>query len=344
MSYTVNIDNFDQAHWQQTAKEFADYSIYQTWPYQENRAERSGCKISRAIITDENGQASLMCHVRIMQIKATLLKIGYVQWGPVVRSHDNEIKCTVAALTELRKAYLDNMVNVLRFVPNMVNNEMGADFIEMLKAAGFHYSNTFAPYRTLAIKFENGEEGIRKGMSSNFRRTLKNAEKSGLQVHQKADDEGFSVLADMYKVLKERKGFSGLDIEEFNVPQKLLSDDEKMDLVFVYNQDRPVSTVLSSNLGDSGLLLLAAANQEGLDLGGSYLTWFSSAVHSLNSGKQVYDLGGIDPVNNPGVYSFKSRMGGIEQYHIGAFDACKNSSIKMMWNISDKARAIINHH
>ena len=89
------------------------------------------------------------------------------------------------------------------------------------------------------------------------------------------------------------------------------------------------------------MLLLAAANQEGLDLGGSYLTWYASVLLALKSGKEVYDLGGIDPVNNPGVYSFKSRMGGNELYHIGAYDACKNASVKVMWNISDKARAIL---
>ena len=41
MSYTVNIDNFDRSYWEDMAKGFADYSIYQTWPYQQNRAELS---------------------------------------------------------------------------------------------------------------------------------------------------------------------------------------------------------------------------------------------------------------------------------------------------------------
>ncbi len=46
-----------------------------------------------------------------------------------------------------------------------------------------------------------------------------------------------------------------------------------------------------------------------------------------------YDLGGIDPKNNPNVYQFKSRMGGEEHFYIGAFEACTNSIVKNLWRV-----------
>lgn len=341
MSYTVNIDNFDRDHWQEKAKGFVDYSIYQTWPYQQNRAEVSNCKISRAIVTDENKQVCLMCQVRIKHIKAIGLKVGYVQWGPLVRGPGNEFKCCVSALIELRKAYLDNMVNVLRVVPNMPDGEAGEIFCRMLKAAGFRSSGMFSAYRTLAIKFENGHEGLTKGLSTLFRRNLKKAKKIDLEIRHCVDDEGFDVLAGLYSSLKETKGFKGVDIEEFASPQKMLSDHEKMDLLMLYNEGRPISSVLSSNLGNSGILLLATANDEGRKLGAAYLNWHLSLELSLEAGKDRYDLGGIDPLNNPGVYDFKSRMGGTEIYHVGAFDACKTSVTKAMWTFADMAISVV---
>ena len=341
MSYTVKIDDFSREYWEQNAKEFADYSLYQTWPYQQSRAESSGSSVSRAVVTDENGQPCLMCQVRIKHVRVLGLKVGYVQWGPIVRGMDNQIKCTVSALVELRKAYLLNMVNVLRIVPNIHDDITGSKFCEMLKAAGFSYCDTVCRYRTFKIDISQGEEDIRNKLSANFRRTLVNTEKSGLEVRRSDDVESFDILSRLYRSLKQQKGFEGLDIEEFARPQQMLAGHEKMNLMLVYNQDRPVSTVLSSNLGDTGIVLLAAASPEGRELGGPYLNWYASAKLSVQSGKKQFDLGGIDPMKNPGVYSFKSRMGGREVCHIGAYDTCSGSLAKTLWVVSDKARSII---
>lgn len=151
MSYTVNIDNFDRAYWEKKSKEFSDYSLRQTWPFQKKHAAMSKCQISRAVITNENSQVCLMCQVRIKYIKAIGLKIGYIQWGPLVMGNDNEIKCCVSALVELRKAYLGNVVNVLRVVPNMPRGESSEIFSRMLKAAGFTNSRIFSVYNQVAI-------------------------------------------------------------------------------------------------------------------------------------------------------------------------------------------------
>ena len=341
MSYTVNIDNFDKTYWQQQAKQFADYTLYQTWPYQQNRAQMDGCKISRATVTDETGNICLMCHVRIKEVKALGMKIGYIQWGPLVRGYDNTIKCTPQALIELKKAYLENMVNVLRIVPNMPDNEIGRKFSEMLNSAGFKFTASFNPYRTLVVDFDDGEEGVLKGFSSNVKRSVKKAKSSDLVLKHDNGHDGFSILTDMYSELQHSKGFGGLNMDEFIKPQQMLTDDEKMTLLLVYNKHRPVASILSSNLGDSGMLLLAAANEEGRKLGGTYLSWYSSIMDSLQKGKQKYDLGGIDPLKNPGVYSFKSRMGGREIYHIGAFDASSSAPAKVMWTVSDNVRKLV---
>lgn len=161
MSYTVNIDNFDRAYWDEKAKEFSDYSLRQTWPFQKNHAAMFKCQISRAVITNENSQVCLMCQVRIKYIKAIGLKIGYIQWGPLVMGNDNEIKCCVSALVELRKAYLGNVVNVLRVVPNMPRGESSEIFSRMLKAAGFTNSRIFSVYNQVdVLKDEMGKHEI----------------------------------------------------------------------------------------------------------------------------------------------------------------------------------------
>lgn len=147
MSYTVNIDNFDKTYWDEKAKDFVDYSVHQTWSKQQNHSRIPKCKISRAVVTDENDKVCLMCQVRIRHIKAIGLKIGYIYSGPLVRGSDGEIKCCVSALIELRKAYLGDVVNILRVVPGMPKDEGSEIFSRMLKAAGFTNSRLFSAYR-----------------------------------------------------------------------------------------------------------------------------------------------------------------------------------------------------
>ena len=69
--------------WERCARQFTDYSIYQTWSYQQVRGESDRQKISRFIIKDENGHVSSMGQIRIKYVKMLGLKIGYIQSGPL---------------------------------------------------------------------------------------------------------------------------------------------------------------------------------------------------------------------------------------------------------------------
>ena len=70
MSHEVAIDDIDKAEWERYASQFADYSIYQTWPYQQVRAEMAGQELSTAIIKDQSGRIVTMCHIRIRTSEA----------------------------------------------------------------------------------------------------------------------------------------------------------------------------------------------------------------------------------------------------------------------------------
>ena len=103
---------------------------------------------------------------------------------------------------------------------------------------------------------------------------------------------------------------------------------EKMNVIVAYSSGRPIAVHLASNLGQTAVVLLAAGNREALKCGASYLIWYKGAVAAWQAGMKMYDMGGIDPENNPTVYQFKSRMGGDEYTHIGTFESCRNLTVK----------------
>lgn len=340
MSVSIEIDSFDCQTWERYAQEFADYNIYQTWPYQDNRCKMSRQQISRAIVRDNTGSVCLMCHVRIKKIPLLGLRVGHVQWGPLVLKKDRGFLCGKEVFIKLRNAYLSSKVDVLRLVPNLINNENGSKFSEILSSSGFEHVKSVKPYRTFIIRCDSEEE-IRKNFSKSFKRNLKKAEKAKLEIKNGINEEYSSILGELYIELKKRKEFAGLDICEFLVPQSILSLNEKMHFTIVYVDGIPSTALLSTNLGDKAIILLAASNELSRKNCGAELAWYQGVMYAKKMGMKWCDLGGIDPDKNPNVYRYKSRMGGEDVFHIGCYEACSSLLKKTFWQILEKAYRVI---
>ena len=77
-------------------------------------------------------------------------------------------------------------------------------------------------------------------------------------------------------------------------------------------------------MGDSAIYLLGATNGEGLKLQSAYLLQWTMINWLKEKGIRWYDLGGIDPERNPGVYSFKRGFSGTDLTQINPLVACKS--------------------
>jgi hypothetical protein len=341
MSYQVIIDDFDRLEWEKNARKFADYSIYQTWPYQEMRAKTARQELSRAIVKDRNNEVLTMCQMRIRSAGGLGPKIGYVQQAPLLRSANGGLVCSAEALEALRRAYLGERISVFRIAPNVSDSGMRQQVSQMLKSGGFRSINSIPPYRTLMLSLEGSEEEIRKSLDRNFRRNLKKAEKAAIEIREGHDVEFCEILRELYQVSVKRKGFKGLNPDEFIKPQSMLSVEEKMNFIVAYYENEPVTVHLASHLGDTGVALLVASNEKGLECGSSYLVWWKACIAAKNAGMRRLDLGGIDPDNNPGGYRFKAQISRQEYRYIGAFDACSSLPVKIAWRASEKVYNII---
>lgn len=341
MTCKVLIDSVDESQWRKFAIDFADYSIYQTWAYQQVRSQTDKQVLSRAVVIDDTGSVLTMCQIRIKQVKALGFRIGYIQAGPLLQDKGGKIRCSSEALKALQNAYLGKAVNILRIVPNLFNNGTAHDFSEMIQSADFEPVKMVDPYRTFVLPVSNSEDEMLMSLHKSFRRDLRKAQQSGLESRQGCDEDFFDVLSRLYAISKERKGFRGVDGEIFAKTQALLPPEEKMNIVLVYDKGEIVSAHLASNLGETGLVLLAASNEKGLACGSSYLVWWQAALAARKAGMKWYDLGGIDRAKNPHVYQFKSRMGGSETEHIGAFEVSTGKLCKTLWRGCEKAYRLV---
>jgi hypothetical protein len=341
MEYQVIVNELDQAQWEDYARAFADYNVYQTWGYQEVRARLDHQDVARVVVKGADARVVTMAQIRVKRVKALGLTIGYVQHGPLVHDRLGAVIGSDEAVGQLWNACRGLGINTLRIVPNVVEDETGRAYVTALGRAGFSPTTQVRPYRTFVLPVHDSADGIRQRLHKSFRRDLKTAEKSGLEIQCASDEGALEVLGNLYRGLLGRKGFKGLDFEEFAGTQRLLADREKMDILIVRLEQEPVGALLMSCLGDTALVLLAATNDKALTCGAAYLLWYTGAVMAGQKGMKRFDTGGIDPDENPGVFTFKSRMGGEELLHIGALEVCATATRKAVWRLSERVYRLV---
>jgi lipid II:glycine glycyltransferase (peptidoglycan interpeptide bridge formation enzyme) len=341
MSCEVIIDDVSKEQWEQYAGEFADHSIYQTWGYQQVRAENDRQELCRVIIRDGDTTPVIMCHVRIKAIKPFGPRIGYIQWGPLLRTKDGSISCTLDALAELKRAFVGQRVKVLRMVPNVCDDEAGRQIADMFQSAGFGFVKSAQSYHTLMLPLDGSEDILRSRLHKRWRRMLKKVESAGIEIQETTDGRWFGTLETYCRETAKRKNFKGLEVQEFARSQELLSPAEKMCVIAAFYRGEPVTVLAASAIGDTAVVLFVASSGKGLELGSSYLVWWRAIAAFRSKGMKRCDLGGVDFEKNPTVSQFKAGMGGVDCRYIGAFEACDSSSTKIMWRIAEKAYGYI---
>jgi len=333
MAYEVMIDNFEVNEWRRRAAVFADYSIYQTWAYQRIRIESDRQKIRRVIVKDDKDKPVLMEQVRIKKLPVGP-SVGYVQFGPLVRNKQDGLSCTAEALAEFRQACVGPIVSILRLVPNIRKGQLGDQLEAMLESVGFNRVESIPPYHTMLVSLIESEDEIFSRIYKEGRRLIRRADEKGIEITDDTSDESFEILETMYHRAMRRKGFTGIDSNQFRRTQLDLADDEKMRILIARIDGEPVSAQAISHFGDTAIPVVFANNSQGLKSGAAYLLWWRSYQTSKKLGMKYYDLGGIDKEKNPKGYQYKKRMGGEEAYNIGVFDCCSNTAAKAMMAMS----------
>ena len=117
--------------------------------------------------------------------------------------------------------------------------------------------------------------------------------------------------------MRQRKTFeTTVDVEEFGRIQETLAPCQRMQVMICRKRTVSQSAgLVVSAMGDSAIYLLGATGDNGLKSKGAYLLHWTAIQWLKQIGVRWYDLGGIDPEGNPGVYSFKKGFSGTLTSH-----------------------------
>jgi lipid II:glycine glycyltransferase (peptidoglycan interpeptide bridge formation enzyme) len=311
--WQVEVDRTSSAEWSRMLDLFDDANIYQTSAYGE---VRWGEKNLSRLVLKRGSEVLAMAQLRI--IRPTPLKFGmaYLRWGPLWERHglslDPEVPTRMARAIE--DEYLDKRRLFLRVLPNAFAGSPRATTMQAafcrFTPEPFEADNT---YRTLVLDLSPSLEELRKGLDPKWRNKLSGAERNNLKVIAGNGSAEYHAFCGIYSQMRRRKTFeSTVDVDEFGRIQETLAECQRMRVLICEDKGVPVAGLVASAMGDSAIYLLGATSDAGLKSKGAYLLQWTAIEWLKGIGIRWYDLGGIDPAGNPGVYSFKRGFSGVD--------------------------------
>lgn len=316
-TWKVEIDQAGSESWSELLERFDDASIYQSAAYGE---VRWGSKNLSRLVLKRDAEVVSIAQIRI--IRPTPLKYGiaYLRWGPLWeqrnRPLDPDVPARMAVAIEEEYAKRRNL-----FVRVLPNAFMGSKRADVFQAAfsRFKFESQVPDEidRTFVLDLAPTLDELRKGLDKKWRNQLTRSEKNSLTVISGNGVEEFRAFREMYTQMRERKSFeTSVDVDEFERIQAQLPESQRMRVLVCQDHGVPVAGLVASMIGNSAIYLLGATSDAGLNAKGAYLLQWNTICHLKEKGIRFYDLGGIDPKKNPGVYHFKKGFSGADVCHI----------------------------
>ena len=321
--WQVEVDVATPAEWSRMLDRFEDANLYQTWSYGE---VRWGKKNLSHLVLKRNNEVVGMAQLRIVRPTKFNFGMAYLRWGPLCHRRGEELNAEVAAgmARALHQEYVSKRRLLLQILPNAFAGSPRGTLFQSAFSAFTPEPHTAAnSYRTFLVDLSPPLAELRRNLDAKWRNKLTQSEKKGLKVVAGNGTAEYRTFCAMYSQMWKRKAFeTTVDIAEFGRIQESLPEGHRMRILLCEQDGVPVAGIVISAIGDSAIYLLGATSDDGLNAKGAYLLQWTAMQWLKENGIRWYDLGGIDPEGNPGVYSFKRGFSGSDVSQLTPLVAC----------------------
>jgi hypothetical protein len=338
-SNSVEVDQIDEQSWDDLAAGFADYNLYQTWPYE---AVKSGDGSLSHLVLRENSRVVAAVQVRCIPIPYSGSAVAYARWGPLWRrrDHESDLQIFRQAVRALRAEYVDRRGFILRILPRVAGEANGA-VRTILEQEGYTLRPS-AGGSTILLDMRPSLDELYRGLHHKWRYHLNKARKQDLEVVDGDEERFFVDFERIYDEMLDRKRFTSFtDVTQLKDVQRRLPPAHKMRVFLLSVAGEVCAGGVCSDLGDTALYLFGATSNRGTKTYGSYLVHWRMLTWAKERGCRTYDINGVDPVRNAGGYQFKSQLAhthGHQASFVGQFDAYPNLAFKALVSAGDPLR------
>ena len=323
--YQIHVDNMTSSNWDDLVNRFEDAHIYQTWSY---GVVRWGQRNLSHLVLKQNEKVLSVAQLRIIRPRFFKGGIAYLRWGPLcqLRGQEPQLEVVRPMALALHEEYVQKRRLFLRILPNAFEGSPGTgSFKDSFSQFRQEPQGTANARRTFLLDLTPPLDELRERLDQKWRNQLNGAERNDLTIIEGSGAGEFQMFSDLYQAMWRRKKFDNpVDVHEFGLLCEALPPSQKIRILICLHKGVPVNGIVCAALGHTGIYLLGATNDAGLNTKGAYLLQWLIIKWLKENGYRYYDLGGINPEANPGVYHFKRGLAGADLTRIAPLESCQN--------------------
>jgi len=243
---------------------------------------------SQYICHFSNNIPDFMARVETRSIKG-MGNIAWIPKGPVWDTHNPSI------LTEFCDNLRRNKYNLLVTDEYSTSNNTSQQAVQ-----------------TIYINLEQDIDTLFSNLDKQWRYGVRRAKKEGVEILSEQSETKIAEFFNLCQKISESKSFElpgSLPLVNFLLTHSF-NENVKFELITSNFEDQVISGAIIAKSGQNIHYFWGASDRNFPKLRGGEAVQWEVIESGSKQGFQRYDLEGIDPINNPGVFAFKKKMGG----------------------------------
>ena len=297
------------SQWDARLLELNSSCVYQSSSWSNHRV-KFGWKSVR-LISETN-----RCYAQVLYKSVFKTTVAWIPGGPLGDQAEvtTELVAAIQRITKSKHVYV--RLNLLE--------ESDVDIVQSLQTNNWYQVSTkLSSGLSLIYRLDKDEPTRRNALSANWGRNLRRGEsrnsKPYLWTEVSAD-----VISDLYTQLSEYKDLteSGEIPSAATIESLIKCCTSELRVIRCDDEaGKPLAVRGALIFGSKAWDIFAAVSPQGRKQYSSYVTAWSLLNHCATENCRTYDLSGIDPVKNKGVYDFKHGTGATEIKYIGEWES-----------------------
>jgi hypothetical protein len=298
--------------WDLIVSQFPDGSIYQTSKWAKHK-ESSGWQVIRLANFDQHIPVAVaQCLFRRGPLGSVVV---WVAGGPIGEIDSLSSNFITVLKHQVEARFLYVRIAVMRQTDVATANALAIH--------RWRQSSVVIGTKSSLVHSLDVEESIRRSRcSSNWKRNLKrSARNEGLTYIWKSPDA--KSISDAYAQMDEFKNIKGVSLSRSIDDLQSVINTFGDSLILVRSDDQdgaPLAVRGALLFNETAWDFIAVTTPTGRKKYASHAVFWALAEQCFQLGIKQFDLGGIDPVNNRGVYDFKKGTGTTQVDYLGEWE------------------------
>jgi hypothetical protein len=302
------------SEWNKTIGHFDDMNVYQTSEWADHKST-SGWSVVRLVCLADGARvvSAAQCLYRSGPLSTVVV---WVPGGPI-----GDLNHVTPKFVDLLKSHLNTKLIYVRIAVMR-----SSDHVTSRQLASYKWNKSTMTIGTKSslVHLLDAEASIRlTRCSANWKRNLKRSTKIQSSPYVWRNPDSTS-LSSAYQEMNDYKQIEGVSLNRSAQDLQSAIDVFGDKLILVRSDDADGNALAIRGaicFGDTAWDYIAITTPAGRKTYASYAVFWSLAESCFQSGMHRFDLGGIDPINNRGVYDFKKGTGSFQVDYEGEWDS-----------------------